>query len=101
MRATVMTGMPLHLHYNGMVDQSAMGSQPMQNAGHSGGLKGQSISGTMTSLTDESPKANNYLDAQRVKPAAAGVSLKFDANGATAITLPPYSVNTLTLNPKN
>lgn len=47
-------------------------------------------------LSDENERANNYIDASRIKPIVKRKKLSFDSSGNTVVILPPYSVNTFT-----
>jgi alpha-L-arabinofuranosidase len=46
-------------------------------------------------LSDENERANNYIDASRVKPIIKSKKLLFDDAGNTAVIIPPYSVSTI------
>jgi alpha-L-arabinofuranosidase len=48
-------------------------------------------------LSDANPKANNRADGNRIKPAMATNLIITDDTGVFRLTLPPYSVNTFTI----
>ena len=55
------------------------------------------LKGKLISLSDESAKANNYQNGQRVQPTESLAGFKFDQAGSTTIKLQPFSVTVLSL----
>ncbi|MEQ1601774.1 MAG: hypothetical protein HOP04_14355 [Methylophilaceae bacterium] len=60
-------------------------------------LKNLKVVANHTRLTDKNVKANNIMVTNRVPPIKTVLALTFDTAGATAVTLPPYSISAISL----
>jgi hypothetical protein len=94
MRAVVMTDAD-HKHYSvWAVNRDAQAADVALNIP---ALKGIALSGKQVTLSNPDVKANNYTDYQHVHPQENATKINFDANGASALKLPPHSIVVLTL----
>ncbi len=60
-------------------------------------VKDMKLAGKHVWLSDGNPRANNYLDGRHLQPNEHPVELTFDQAGNATVTLPPYSVSSLSL----